>query len=84
MLNAKQLKQEPYNQGFPTVKTALEFGQVRPMFNIVDELVNIRNNAMFNTVEDENKFNFILSELQFYHREIDYSKLIEDKKLFQK
>ena len=33
------------------------------------------------TVEDENKFNYILSELQFYHREIDYLKLIEDKKL---
>ena len=46
-------------------------------------LVQIRNNAMFNTVEDENKFNFILSELQFYHREIDYTKLIEEKKIFK-
>ena len=83
MLNTKQLKQEPYQNEFPTVKTALEFGQVRDLFKIVDDLVQIRNNAMFNTVEDENKFNFILSELQFYHREIDYAKLIEEKKIFK-
>jgi len=83
MLNTKQLKQEPYQNGFPTVKTALEFGQVRDLFKIVDDLVQIRNNAMFNTVEDENKFNFILSELQFYHREIDYAKLIEENKIFK-
>ncbi|MEK9566270.1 MAG: hypothetical protein VW125_04135 [Flavobacteriaceae bacterium] len=81
MLTQKELQKEPYKNGFPTVKTALEVGKVRDLYKIVSDLVLIRNNAMFNTVEDENKFNYILSELQFYHREIDYLKLIEDKKL---
>ena len=81
MLTPKELQKEPYKNGFPTVKTALEVGKVRDLYKIVSDLVLIRNNAMFNTVEDENKFNYILSELQFYHREIDYLKLIEDKKL---
>ena len=83
MLTQKQLKKEPYYKGSPTVKTALEFGQVRDLFKIVDDLVQIRNNAMFNTVQDENNFNFILSELQFYHREIDYAKLHEEKKIYR-
>jgi len=50
MLDTKQLKQEPYQNGFPTVKTALEFGQVRDLFKIIDYLVKNRNNAIFNTV----------------------------------
>ena len=83
MLTQKQLRKEPYDNRSPTVKTALEFGQVRDLFRIVDDLVQIRNNAMFNTVQDENTFNFILSELQFYHREIDYAKLHEEKKIYK-
>jgi len=43
--------------------------------------VNIRKNTMFNTVEDENKFNYVLSELQFYHNEIDYAQLIKNDKI---
>jgi len=81
MLTLKQLRQEPYKHGYPTIKTAAEFGKVRDLFKIVDDLVNIRKNTMFNTVEDENKFNYVLSELQFYHNEIDYAQLIKNDKI---
>jgi hypothetical protein len=62
------------------MKTALEIGKVRNLYKIVDDLVELRNNAHTEFFNDD-KFNFILSELQFYHNEVDYGKLYTEKKL---
>ena len=44
------------------MKTALEIGKVRDLYKIVDDLVELRNNAHTEFFNDD-KFNFILSEL---------------------
>ena len=62
------------------MKTALEIGKVRDLYKIVDDLVELRNNANTEFFNDD-KFNFILSELQFYHSEVDYGKLYTENKL---
>ena len=53
-------------------------GKVDNLYKIVDKLVAIRNRTyMPPTIENE--FNHILSELQFYNRNIDYTPFIDNK-----
>ena len=53
-------------------------GKVDNLYKIVDKLVLIRNRT-YMLPAIENEFNHILSELQFYNRNIDYTPFISNK-----
>ena len=53
-------------------------GKVDNLYKIVDKLVSIRNRT-YMLPAIENEFNHILSELQFYNRNIDYTPFIANK-----
>ena len=53
-------------------------GKVDNLYKIIDKLVVIRNKT-FMLPEVETEFNHILSELQFYNRNIDYIPFIDNK-----
>lgn len=52
-------------------------GKVDNLYKIVDKLVEIRNKSIMQPTI-ENEFNHILSELQFYNRNIDYMPFINN------
>ena len=52
-------------------------GKVDNLYKIVDKLVAIRDKSIMQTTF-ENEFNHILSELQFYNRNIDYMPFINN------
>jgi|1_EtaG_2_1085319.scaffolds.fasta_scaffold107747_2 hypothetical protein len=53
-------------------------GKVDNLYKIVDKLVAIRNKSIMQPTI-ENEFNHILSELQFYNKNIDYTPFIANK-----
>ena len=53
-------------------------GKVDNLYKIVDKLVLIRNRT-YMLPAIENEFNHILSEIQFYNRNIDYTPFIANK-----
>ena len=53
-------------------------GKVDNLYKIVDKLVSIRNRT-YMLPAIENEFNHVLSELQFYNRNIDYTPFIANK-----